>query len=83
MLATDDTICAIASARGGAARGVVRVTGPKAIDAVATCFAANDAEVSLHAIRRATAIDGMLRVDSPADRSVDLRWRNRRPRNRS
>jgi len=34
----DDTIAAVASPPGGAARGIVRVCGPQAVDFVATCF---------------------------------------------
>ena len=36
----DDTIAAIATAAGGAARGMVRVSGPATIAVVAKCFIA-------------------------------------------
>jgi tRNA modification GTPase len=64
MLATDDTICAIASAQGGAARGVVRVAGPEAIAAVQACFKATDSAQALDAIRRPRVIDGALHVQA-------------------
>jgi len=38
-----DTIVAIASAAGGAARGIVRLSGPATVECVARCFAADDA----------------------------------------
>jgi tRNA modification GTPase len=38
-----DTICAMASAPGGAARGIVRISGRDALDIVARCFCADDA----------------------------------------
>ena len=63
-LATDDTICAIASAQGGAARGIVRVAGPQAIEAAAACFCPSDPGVSLKAIRRATAVEGTIHLDA-------------------
>jgi len=53
----DDTICAIATVSGGAARGMVRVSGPDAIRIVAKVFQASDA-VPLDAIRLPTALAG-------------------------
>lgn len=38
MFSPDDTICAIASAPGGAARGIVRLAGPRVAEVVANCF---------------------------------------------
>jgi tRNA modification GTPase len=37
----DDTIVAVASAPGGAERGVVRISGPEALTCVSKCFAAD------------------------------------------
>lgn len=62
ILATDDTIYAIASARGGAARGVVRVAGPQAIACVRDLFTADDPSRTLDEICRASAIPGALRI---------------------
>ena len=39
---TDDTIAAIASAPGGAPRGVIRMSGPDALDCLRSCFIADD-----------------------------------------
>ncbi|MEX0643036.1 MAG: GTPase [Pirellulales bacterium] len=57
-----DTIVAAATAAGGAARGIVRVSGPDAISIVARCFAASDGR-SLDEIRLATRVSGEVRID--------------------
>ena len=44
MSRTDETIVAAASAVGGAARGIVRISGPGAVDCVARFFAPNRLE---------------------------------------
>ena len=62
-LATDDTICAIASAPGGAVRGIVRVSGPDAVATVDAIFM-SDGHNSLDAIRHASAHEGHVRVDA-------------------
>ncbi len=72
MLSTDDTIAAIASAPGGAARGIVRLSGPAAIAIVETCFRPQP-ERPLGTIRTARALAGTLSLaagalrDLPAD----------------
>jgi len=53
----DDTICAIASAAGGAARGIVRLSGPRAIECVRQVFAPAE-ELDFAAIRRPQVILG-------------------------
>jgi tRNA modification GTPase len=58
MLSLDDTIAAIASAPGGAARGIVRLSGPQSIQIVSRCFRASDPKIDLASIRRATVIPG-------------------------
>ncbi|HUY35899.1 MAG TPA: tRNA modification GTPase [Pirellulales bacterium] len=71
MLDLDDTIAAIASPPGGAARGIVRVCGPTAIDCVATCFepsGRNSHEFrydrdAISRVRLPTALAGQLRLD--------------------
>jgi tRNA modification GTPase len=57
----DDTIAAIASAAGGAARGIVRVSGPQAVQVVAKCFDASDGRC-LNKVYEATAIAGRATV---------------------
>ncbi len=53
----DDTICAIASAPGGAARGIVRLSGPRAIECVRQVFAPGE-PIEIAAIRRPRVVRG-------------------------
>lgn len=57
-----DTIAAIASAPGGGARGIVRVSGQDAVARLATCFTPADAAESLEAVRTPVRIRGTLRA---------------------
>jgi len=59
-----DTICALATAAGGAARGMVRVSGPGAIAIAARCFQADDRS-AMERLSRATAVAGEVRVGLP------------------
>jgi tRNA modification GTPase len=71
---TDDTICAIATAPGGAGRGMVRVSGPAAVAIAAHCFESTDAR-PIQAIRHATALAGRVRIEidaTPRDLPCDL-----------
>jgi len=61
MLSLDDTIAAIASAPGGAARGIVRLSGPKSVEVAEHCFRATDPAINLASIRCCTAIVGEIR----------------------
>jgi tRNA modification GTPase len=54
-----DTICAIAGAPGGAARGVIRVSGPDAVAIVSRCFRANDG-ATIKDLRSARALSGQV-----------------------
>ncbi len=56
----DDTIAAIATARGGAARGIVRLSGPDTVTLVSRCFTSHD--TSLADVKRPTVIQGTLSV---------------------
>ena len=58
---SDDTICAIATAAGGAARGMVRVSGQDAVAVVARCFHAQDG-VSLNQVRRPSIVAALMRI---------------------
>ena len=58
----DDTIAAIASAPGGAVRGVVRVSGPATRDVLETVFQPDD-DVNWSTARRATRHSGRLQID--------------------
>ena len=57
----DDTIAAIATPPGGAWRGVVRISGPRSVACVATCFTP-DSDVNLSRLCRATVIAGALQI---------------------
>ncbi len=75
LCSTDDTIAAIATAAGGAARGMVRVSGPDAAKIAAACFSAND-DRPLDAVRQPTALPGRVRItlagDAPRSVPCDL-----------
>ena len=60
-LAIDDTIAAIATARGSGPRAVVRVAGPDVVENVGRFFESSAGEV-LSAIRVATVIPGVCRL---------------------
>ena len=60
----NDTIAAVASAPGGAARGVVRVSGADAVAKLASCFTPADGDEALTAIRTPRRIRGFLHVRS-------------------
>ena len=68
MLVLDDTIVAIASAAGGAARGIVRLSGPDALEVVRKCFVPADPALELRALRAATVVTGIF-VDGKPDAS--------------
>lgn len=59
-----DTIAAVASAAGGAVRGIVRISGPQAIACVTQCFAASNGQ-NVADIRRARCVDGLLQLGTP------------------
>lgn len=58
----DDTIAAIASAPGGAARSIVRASGPRAIECVAPLFEPDDPRRELLQIRAPRVVPGRLRL---------------------
>lgn len=61
----NDTIAAIASAAGGAARGVIRMSGPETLERLAKCFVpALPATTSLASLKRAQRIAGVINVPS-------------------
>jgi tRNA modification GTPase len=63
----DDTIAAIASAPGGAARGILRLTGPQTVTLLARCFTSAE-PVPWTSWRQARAVDGWLQLPSPLQR---------------
>jgi tRNA modification GTPase len=60
-----DTICAGATAAGGAARGIVRVSGADAADIVSRLFSSVGG-VQLRDLTRATVVSGQIRLNGPA-----------------
>lgn len=62
MHSLDDTICAIASPPGGAARGILRLSGPEVWACLERVFEA-DAAVEWRSIRRPTVLNGALRLE--------------------
>jgi tRNA modification GTPase len=62
-----DTICAICTASGGAARGMVRISGPDAVAIAARLFDAHRGQQP-DGVRQATALAGDLRVDLDHER---------------
>jgi tRNA modification GTPase len=63
----DDTIVAIASAAGGAARGILRITGPAVPGCLLGIFRP-DEPVDWPAMHAATVVAGSLALDAPASR---------------
>jgi tRNA modification GTPase len=57
----DDTIAAVATASGGAARGMVRISGPDAVQVVDRCFSPKDRK-RLGESRHAMAVPGQVRI---------------------
>ena len=65
MLALDDTIAAIASTPNGAARGIVRLSGPSAMDVIARCFTSANRSVKLSHMRSARLVTGEINAGGP------------------
>ncbi len=62
----DDTICAISSAAGGAARGIIRITGPQAISISAHVFS-GDRGGQLRNLAVPSVISGTLQIGKNLD----------------
>lgn len=79
---TDDTIAAIASARGGALRGILRVSGPQAAECVDRCVSLDQSEVvasgtasRLVDVQRACVLPARWRLgDGPPELPGELYW---------
>lgn len=78
---TDDTICAVATAPGGAGRGIVRISGWAAFDAASRCVELPD-HGSVASIGQAARVSGSVRLPlDSATRSLPcevLLWPNSR-----
>ncbi|MCA9236840.1 MAG: 50S ribosome-binding GTPase [Planctomycetales bacterium] len=78
-LDTDDTIVATASASGGAARAVVRISGPAAAQTLGACFVQRDAPAGLPNAGPPRLLAGRIRIATegaqpPRDIPADLSW---------
>ncbi|HEV7223836.1 MAG TPA: tRNA modification GTPase [Pirellulales bacterium] len=62
MYHPDDTIAAIASAPGGAARGIVRLSGPSTVGCLQAVFQADEQALDLRDVRAARVVSGRLRL---------------------
>ena len=58
----EDTIAAIATAPGGAARGMVRLSGPCVVECLATCFSPSEPKANLAEVRQALVTSGEFRL---------------------
>jgi tRNA modification GTPase len=70
MYPLDDTIAAIASAAGGAARGIVRLSGPRTLKILESCFACDDPNSSWYPLPRPRVFSGRFHTNAltlPAD----------------
>jgi tRNA modification GTPase len=63
-LTTDDTIAAIASASGSAARGVIRMSGPDVAKILTSSYRPIDPNVDFTACRKPTRIPGAINLDA-------------------
>ncbi len=63
MVNTEDTIVAIGTASGGAARGMVRLSGPQVVQCLSHCFSAAD-QTRLDTVDRPSVIRGSLQVSA-------------------
>ena len=63
VLDTHDTIAAIGSASGPAARGMVRVSGPNSLACVAEAFTAHDSQFRWEALRAPRGVVGTFHTD--------------------
>ena len=78
-LSLDDTIAALASAPGGARRGIVRISGPQVRHLLSTCFEPDEVN-AWEAVRQASVHSGVLKdMSSRTPIRVDVYfWPNRR-----
>ncbi len=71
-LTTDDTIAAIASARGNAARGVIRISGPNVAQILTACFSPDDNGLDLGSLTTATRLAGVLNLHADEPSTAQL-----------
>ncbi|TWU20842.1 tRNA modification GTPase [Bythopirellula polymerisocia] len=59
-----DTIAAIGTARGGAARGMIRLSGPRMLDCLAGCFEPSEPAFRLKSLNTAQLVAGILQLNT-------------------
>src|SRR5262245_44133609 len=64
MLTLDDTIAAVASAPGGSARGIVRLSGPQVVEIISRFFQPNDSTADWPPPQHAAVLSGRITCDS-------------------
>jgi tRNA modification GTPase len=69
VLHTDDTIAAIASAPGGALRGIVRLSGPNTVSVLAACFRSFSGQ-TLNDLTSASVVAGRFTTSTAAPASL-------------
>ena len=62
LLSIDDTIAAIASAPGGAFRGIIRISGPKCLECVERCFEPAETDSPLRLVQRPSVLAGRIHL---------------------
>ncbi len=63
VLAVDETIVAIGTPAGPAARGVVRISGPQTLACLSRCFIPDEADCSLAAINACCVLPGAIPIE--------------------
>lgn len=69
----DDTIAAIGTAPAGAARGMVRITGPQTLACLSTCFSCCDNNLSLTKLKAPVVVPGTICCESPNSQTISGR----------
>lgn len=71
-LTTDDTIAAIASAEGCAARGVIRMSGPDVAQILISTFSPDDTDVDLGSLTKPTHLVGVIDIGPDTSSNAQL-----------
>ena len=72
LLNCQDTIAAIGTPQGAALRGVIRVSGPDAIECLRRCFSPDDATLDWQEIRAASRLKGRIHRELQIDCTLYL-----------
>ncbi len=66
----DDTIAAIGTAPGGAARGMVRIAGPQTLACLSSFFSCDDDNSGLSTLKAPVVVPGTICCDSPNSQTI-------------